>query len=1405
MGDKKAESHMYDDLIENCEDLLKQNATNYQSYLELEELLRLQFAGMNHDYKRLRNWMESAHEDFLVMKHSDFTRLYEVLVKHNLVKEFVHFGKKKEMLQLQFIEIMNECVNLKDDLNTANKSVISLKREYSDLTGLNDAVLENILAKESFNLARSLEILRMNFIEIIENSENSQVILETACIGLAKLKLELDLLKQHYEALSGNEMVKGFIDYAKFQENLQIEIAKQVKDQKETLDRLNQNLASLKSQLAETNEMLKTQQQRYQRIESERDLLDKSSEELCHLLLKYQRRRLNEQKNRELSTNNETRENSAINDNSSLDDRRDESESQLRGSDLSSHQPIIIDDEDLNVSPNAVVVAPVNGLVDSSNTHLIKPVTSLLENYIRAETTPRFYCAHCDRRFSNKDDLTGHIQRRHLHELSKRFKCSTCNKSYSIERQLEQTKSVKYQHQKNGNLHRSISNRTNSKENIPKSYKCTELKCDKTFAHRNDLKEHELTHSSRNPFKCSFCSNSFKHRFARRLHAQKYHEKYARAQCAHCDKQLYSKQSIFVHLQKCHPSTLKKQIFECSFCSKSFSSKIHLKEHESICCSKTKKGKENRSAVVVLNKFEVSNLRCGICNRLFSCPNTLNDHKRVEHNKLEPRNESSRSPVDLNSSEFRLKCSYCTKCFARSDTKRKHERKFHRDLIFTCAHCDKSFCWVAHLKDHKKVHSSQERYKCSACDKSFAEGTARRKHERRAHDGVRNVTCGYCDQPFSLESVLSHIRSNHPERLTSGRPKSHKCNTCGKSYYRAYHLRDHEKVHSLERSYKCSQCDKCYKDHNSLRKHKRNVHAGCYAKLCAYCGRGYDTKDRLASHIRNVHFNAPLSCATQPNQHKSFGSSDDLKVYKLLQLQSLERIYKCSHCDKIYSSRDARRKHERMIHEGVRYLHYTCAHCDKSFHRKANLESHIWCIHSVKLSMERSKSHKCNTCGKSFYRASHLRDHQAVHRSERPYKCPQCNKCYKDSNTLRKHLRTVHRECSALICAYCVKGYDTKDQLASHIRNVHFNAPLSGTAQPIEQKSFRSSVDLKVYKQPESLEISYKCFLCDRTYSSINSRRKHERIFHNRARVYPCARCNESFADKNDLTLHIQSNHSEQRTKSHKCKTCGKSFNSKSHLTRHQAVHNSQNAYKCSHCDQCFKDASRLKKHEQIVHQGQYPYICAYCGKGYNRKDRITSHIREVHFNAPLASITQLNKQKSSSSSKRNESSRSSVDLKAHKQVQSSKERFKCSHCDKTYSTVKHKRHHERIVHEGVRYYTCAHCDKSLARKNHLTSHIINQHFPELKPKNKRYPFRCITCGKSYSYKSDFDAHLLTHSSLKPFKCSRCDSYFKSTYNRSLHERFIHDGYSRYTCVHCGHGANDKGKLLYHLRVIHGS
>ena len=102
--------------------------------------------------------------------------------------------------------------------------------------------------------------------------------------------------------------------------------------------------------------------------------------------------------------------------------------------------------------------------------------------------------------------------------------------------------------------------------------------CDKKFARKNALVEHEIVFHQANPnIKCNFCNKTFKTFSLLKIHKRTHGE----FKCKFCDKKFVRKWSLTYHERVSHDKT---PFLKCTFCDGLFMSsnalESHLKSHE---------------------------------------------------------------------------------------------------------------------------------------------------------------------------------------------------------------------------------------------------------------------------------------------------------------------------------------------------------------------------------------------------------------------------------------------------------------------------------------------------------------------------------------------------------------------------------------------------------------------------------------------------------------------------------------------------------------------------------------------------------------------------------------------------------------------------------------------------------
>ncbi|XP_061377264.1 zinc finger protein 436-like [Danaus plexippus] len=260
--------------------------------------------------------------------------------------------------------------------------------------------------------------------------------------------------------------------------------------------------------------------------------------------------------------------------------------------------------------------------------------------------------------------------------------------------------------------------------------------------------------------------------------------------------------------------------------------------------------------------------------------------------------------------------------------KSKKLKKLKKKQETTHQVCEECGRTVRNLKEHMYLHQpllTRKRYKCKVCEKMFSSCSARYKHYKTKHLGIKQH-CNECNK--DVVSLSAHRMVIHN---TESLP--YECVSCGRRFI-SRSLRDHHMLtHTKNRPHPCDQCEKTFKSNYTLMQHRRQVHDKEKSHLCQFCSKRFFKKYHLQVHLRS---------------------------------HSKEKPYECPDCGKFFSSTSVLKNH-RLIHSEVKM--FACQVCDMTFSKPGYLKNHM-------ISHTKEKKYACKYCGVRFGRSDHCLRHQ---------------------------------------------------------------------------------------------------------------------------------------------------------------------------------------------------------------------------------------------------------------------------------------------------------------------------------------------------------------------------------------------------------------------------------------------
>ncbi|XP_058789998.1 uncharacterized protein LOC131663550 [Phymastichus coffea] len=500
---------------------------------------------------------------------------------------------------------------------------------------------------------------------------------------------------------------------------------------------------------------------------------------------------------------------------------------------------------------------------------------------------------------------------------------------------------------------------------------------------------------------------------------------------------------------------------------------------------------------------------------------------------------------------------------------------------------------------------------------------------------VESYECDFCNETFlSLEEEFEHAKE-HDFRLM------HYCEDCGQEFITHKAKRSHNIT--CVQKLMCKYCDMILESKGKKRQHEQKHCDDQYGQLCDLCGERFKHQGTLDQHVKSRHMN-------------------------------LEKVFKCPQCTKKFAFRTKLTFHLKSVHTNNRP--FLCEDCGCNFKNPASLRHHRIRKHAPV--DNKKECHICKKLVPVYGMSKHMHTHKAY-----TIKCDHCDKMFKNTSTLKQHLR-IHEDQRQYKCDMCGVGFNRRDGLRLHLK-VHEKPDSKGLKECVCQvcnQKFPSHSMLVIHRNREHKDgRNYTCHICNRSMISTRSLEWHMAHIHNEVvpglpkdastvdvetKRVTCTHCGKNFKTEMILRTHIKNTHTEKEPM--KCLDCEEMFMSEVRWKHHMmTIHGRlDGTLECPHCTKRFVNQLRLKTH-MISHSDERPHTCDICGFMLKTKVQLIKHKQNRHSNERPLQCKYCNwrcKQVSA--------------LVCHERTHTNERPYQCSVCKQRFKYLGDKNKHER-------------------------------------------------------------------------------------------------------------------------------
>ncbi|XP_067946054.1 zinc finger protein 26-like [Watersipora subatra] len=663
---------------------------------------------------------------------------------------------------------------------------------------------------------------------------------------------------------------------------------------------------------------------------------------------------------------------------------------------------------------------------------------------------------------------------------------------------------------------------------------------------------HMSMHTKNKPYSCTRCNKKFAYQQKLLKHTE-YHDYKASKHCDLCKTSLnktvvfHEQAALEAHLERRHTAPLKK-IYEgdCKAIIQESRSETSLGDALQLLAGQVDASKSNsmyrleKGSIKISDMGEIVEIPQNIVTSNSSSTDVIgNPNSVVQIMPVSFRNESG-IPETINvvitvppNEGAKIMNSDGQTVSAKPRDWQQGDRLIaSTDWHTRCkmSHVDKELLNHCEVLDQPIHYRNQRAFiKCTECPKGmevhFGSVTQFCEHLRKDHadKNIKPYKCAECNYTCRVKGNLDQHKKFH----STERPFT--CQICGKGFIQKYKLNLHLKFHDNRREWVCEECGSSFNDKQDLSRHRKNVHfrkedgvpcpncprvfkneymlsqhihvhTGERNYKCSICEKSYSTRESLRSHMKGHQFQFGCEICAKP-----LGSYSAFIAHKRLHDPN-QSGYTCDHCGKVLLFKATLEAHIRSVHSDAK--DFRCEQCEKGFKTQAQLNNHM-------ISHTKEKPYQCQICGYSVKRKDSLRQHMYRHAEVKPYRCGRCGKEYTQKQALEIHLKSKHAGVTTFNCTLCDRGFNTNYLLKKHMQKAHevelVNKMPKNDQVIIAQQQIEEAADSE---PPASGEVGVLPPVSKKQTVLINA--------------HICEHCHEVFVSQHALAVHILSEHMNQ-------------------------------------------------------------------------------------------------------------------------------------------------------------------------------------------------------------------------------------------------------------------------------------